>query len=220
MKLTVKIMAAMLALLILLTLLMTPALAAGSVQYVGGSRKFVFKPGSDQSPTDLFGNFKDVMPGDKLTDTIEVRNDLKTSTKIRLYLRSLGAQENTQDFLSQLKLSVQVQGGSEVFASNADQSTQLKDWTYLGTVKPGEKIQLNLTLQVPIEMGNEFQNQTGYIDWEFKIEEVPYSDGSGSSGSVPETGDRNDLIFYGGLILLSLIVLFLLIFGRRKKREE
>ena len=217
MKQTVRIMSAMLALLILLTML-TPALAAGSVQYVGGSKKFVFKPGSEQSPTDLFGSFKDVMPGDKLTETIEVRNDLKTDTKIKVYLRSKGSQENTQEFLSQLKLSVQKQGGDELFNATAEQSGQLQEWTYLATIKPKEKIQLDLTLQVPIELGNAYQNQTGYIDWEFKVEEVPYGEETGSSDTIPETGDRNNLIFYGGLILLSLVMLFLLFFA--KKKEE
>lgn len=47
----------------------------GSVTYDGNAQSFVFLPGSDYSPSDLFPDFKGVMPGDRLTQTLRLRND-------------------------------------------------------------------------------------------------------------------------------------------------
>ena len=148
------------------------AYAAGNVTYYAEADEFVFAPGSNHSPTDLFSNLKGVMPGDTITDQIEIKNHSTKGAQIRLYLRSLGAQENTDAFLSQLTLTVKERDGSLLFDAPADQTAQLTDWVYLGTIKPLGKTKLDLELQVPHTLGNEFQNEIAYIDWEFKIEKI------------------------------------------------
>ena len=47
--------------------------ANGKVTYNKNAGEFIFKPGSDHSLTDLFPNFKDVMPGVTLTKKITVK---------------------------------------------------------------------------------------------------------------------------------------------------
>ena len=192
--------------LLLMMNLSISAFADGSVSYDGNAKKFIFAPGTSHSPTNLFDNFQNMMPGDVCTEQILIKNDKSNNVKIKVYIRSLGAQEDTDAFLSQLNLTVQQNEDSILFDAPADQTAQLTDWVYLGTVYSGGEIILDVTLEVPITMGNEFQNNTGYIDWEFKIEELSVES---TDPQPPQTGDTFNL--YVNMLIISLVGLTVLL---------
>lgn len=192
------------------------AFADASVSYKGSADKFVFTPGSEYSPTDLFENFKDVMPGDTLTQQIEVKNDVKNDVKIKLYMRALGADANSEGFLNQMDLTVKAADGSELFEAPAGETAQLTDWVCLGTFYSGAKTTLDVTLNVPIEMGNDYANQIGTLDWEFAVEELPVEP---TDPVGPKTGDDTPVALYAAICAVCAgAVVFL--FATRKKKEQ
>ena len=205
MKKYAKLFSLLLVLLLMMNLSIS-AFADGSVSYDGNAKKFIFAPGTSHSPTNLFDNFQNMMPGDVCTEQILIKNDKSNNVKIKVYIRSLGAQEDTDTFLSQLNLTVQQNEDSILFDAPADQTAQLTDWVYLGTVYSGGEIILDVTLEVPITMGNEFQNNTGYIDWEFKIEELSVES---TDPQPPQTGDTFNL--YVNMLIISFVGLTVLL---------
>lgn len=215
-----KLLSLLIACIVVLSTVLPVYAADGKVTYSGDAGSFVFEPGSDRSLTDLFPNFRDVMPGDTLTQKITVKNDASRNVKVKLYIRSLGAQEGSEEFLSQLGLKVKTSNENEMaymFDSKANETAQLTDWVCLGTLYSGGEVNLDVTLSVPVTMGNEFQNQIGYLDWEFKIEEFPVDPGD---PEPPQTGDNSHMGLWFVLMLGSLTMLIILLFWRKKDREN
>lgn len=197
-----------------------PVLAAeGNVIYSGDSGQCIFTPGSDYSPTDLFPDFKDVLPGDSITQTITVRNDATNKVKIKIYIRSLGAHQDSVEFLSQLHLRVEVPEDNEMgymFDAAAHESAQLSDWVCLGTLYSGGVVNLNVILDVPVELDNSFQNLVGYLDWEFMIEEFPID----PDDPPPPTGDDYMIFVWMGLMVLSLAAVLFLLLPRKREDKQ
>lgn len=204
---------------VLIVCMAVPDFAAdASVKYDGNAQKFIFVPGSEYSPTDLFDNFKGVMPGDSLAQKIAVKNNVSNNIKIKLYLRSTGAKEGSEEFLSKMNLTVTQDGKSELFSAPADQTAGLTDWVCLGTFYSGADVNLDVTLDVPVEMGNDFQNAVGTLGWEFKVEELPVEP---TDPKPPQTGDNTNVWLYGAICLTSAgMMLFMLLIAKKRKRTE
>ena len=194
--------------------------ANGKVTYSGNAGKFVFAPGSEHSLTDLFPNFKGVMPGDSLTQKITVKNDADKKVKVKIYIRSLGAHEDSEEFLSQLRLKVtksKENNMAYMFDAAADEPGQLFEWVCLGTLYSGGKVNLDVPLDVPVTLDNMFQNKIGYLDWEFMIEEFPIEPGD---PKPPLTGDDFRANLWIALMIGSLAIFFILFLYYKKHKKE
>ena len=206
-----------LTLVLLLTLALPAHAAGGQVVYSENAEKFFFLPGSEFSPTDLFPNFKDVMPGDSLEQRIVVKNDISNDCKVKVYLRALGAHTYSQEFLSQLHLTVQKAEDTILFDAPADQSAQLTDWVYLGTLYSGGECELIVTLDVPVTLDNQFKNLVGYLDWELAVEELPVEP---TDPDPPKTGDSSHIWLWMAMAAVSMVAVIWLIFLPVKKKKE
>ncbi len=193
---------------VLLTLSLALAVSASAITYSGGAEEFVFLPGSGYTSTDLFGSFKDIMPGDTRTETITITNNSDDFDYIKLYMKAEphdeaenpltysgefeakdgkdqnmidGPRDETvatmRDFLAQLTLTVETEDG-EVLNAIPENANDLMEGIYLGKFYKGDEIELTLTLKVPIDMGNEYANRVGEIDWVFTAEhfnDIPHN---------------------------------------------
>ena len=209
---------------VILSVLLASALPAsaadGKVTYSGNAGNFVFEPGTEHSVTDLFPNFKGVMPGDTITQKITVKNDANDKVKVKLYIRSLGAQEGSAEFLSQLGLKVQKSEENEMgymFDAAASETAQLTDWVYLGILYSGGEVNLDVSLTVPVELDNQFQNQIGYLDWEFRIEEFPAEP---DDPQPPQTGDTTPVGLWIGAMAVSAFIIIIFYFSKRKNSRK
>ena len=226
MKKTLKTISALALALVLLLGMGATAFAESKVTYEGGAEKFVFLPGSEYTETDLFENFKGVMPGDVITQEITVQNNYTKAEKVNIYLRAVVHDEqgnplseevartedlvSMQDFLSQLTMTVK-QGDKVLFSASPDELDGLKENVLLGTFPGRSKTILTVELSVPIELGNEYANRVGEVDWVFTAEEVT---------KTVQTGDDSDLILWAALMTLSLVTAAGVILSLNRKNKE
>ncbi|MBQ3930792.1 MAG: hypothetical protein II725_00765 [Firmicutes bacterium] len=185
-----------------LMLMLCTAVAAyaddGTVVYNGGG-SFEFGPGSDMSATQLFPDMEGVMPGDVITQKISVTNNSSASDYIKMYLRAEAhgsdnpletevknteTVETMTEFLKQLRLKV-TNGSSVIFESSPDQTGGLTEDVLIGTLEKGQSLELVVELTVPADLGNEFSERSGEVDWIFTAEEL--NSGASVDLSMKET---------------------------------
>ena len=191
-------------LLVVMSMSVTAFAASPSITFEGFSKGFDFQPGSEYTETDLFGSFKNVMPGDTVTETITFTNSATDCDFVNLYMRAEAHDETDNplspkvaeketvatmtEFLS--KLSMKVWNGTElIYDASPDQLDGLKNNKLLGTFRTGETATLKVELSVPIELGNEYANRVGEVDWIFHVE--AYNESQLSVRKVWSDGNAN-----------------------------
>jgi len=198
-----------LVLMLLLNMLGVVSAEEGTITFKGAEEGFDFGNGSEYTDSDLFDSFKDVMPGDQLSETIQIKNEAEDCDYIKLYMRAAVHDENgnpltyseifeqldgkdqsgenqtpvdgqrdesvvtMQDFLSQL--TMRIYNGTELIYNAAPSEVgALVNNVLLGTLSKGESLNLKIELDVPIELGNEYANRVGEVDWVFLAECIEY----------------------------------------------
>ena len=195
-------------LLIVMSLSSTAYAAAPSITFKGFTSGFDFQPGSEYTETDLFNSFKNVMPGDTVTETITFTNSASDCDFVNLYMRAEAHDETANplspkvaeketvaamtEFLS--KLSMKVWNGTElIYDAAPNELGGLGSNQFLGTFRSGETATLKVELSVPIDLDNKFADRIGEVDWIFHVEAYNESQLSvrkvWSDGSANHTND-------------------------------
>lgn len=235
-----KLVSLLLALMVILSLAV-PAFAADSTIIVKSKSLFDFEVESQYTASDLFDNFKNVMPGDQLKETVTITNKSRGSDYIKVYMKAVphsltnpltysesfeftdgkdqagvtGQRDETiatmEDFLSQLTMRV-YDGNKLIYEDSPDEPGGLKKNVYLGSLRYKKSMTLRVELDVPIELGNEYANRVGEVDWVFTIES------HNDPGDSPKTGDYIIMGAAAAMLLsaAALVVLFIL---RKKKKQ-
>ena len=206
-------------LLLVMSFATTAFAADSSITFTGFSSGFEFQPGSEYTETDLFGNFKNVMPGDTVTETITFTNSAADCDFVNLYMRAEahdetdnpltysetfentdgkdqanipGQRDETVATMTEFlsKLSMKVWNGTElIYDASPDQLGGLKSNKFLGTFRTGETATLKVELSVPIELDNKYANRVGEVDWIFHVE--AYNESQLSVRKVWSDGNAN-----------------------------
>lgn len=232
------------------------AFAAESAVRFENGKLIAFEPGSIYTDSDLFDNFKGLMPGDTRTEKVTIQNRSADCDYIKVYLRAVLNDEAGNpvsekvleelrkderrgesselsymyDFLSQLSMTVK-NGTKEIYNASLDQSGNLTENVYVGTLRKDESLQLDLELNVPIELSSEYANRVGEVDWVFVVEGFddpvpPSQDNNGAAsgtgtGILIQTGQLNwPIPVMGGLGLALIAYGFFVILKKRKNERE
>lgn len=191
-------------LLIVISLSSTAYAAAPSITFKGFTSGFDFQPGSEYTETDLFNSFKNVMPGDTVTETITFTNSASDCDFVNLYMRAEAHDETANplspkvaeketvaamtEFLS--KLSMKVWNGTElIYDAAPNELGGLGSNKFLGTFRSGETATLKVELSVPIDLDNKFADRIGEVDWIFHVE--AYNESQLSVRKVWSDGNAN-----------------------------
>ena len=229
MKRTVRLILSLsLAVAMALSMSLTAFAAESSVTFNGKAAGFDFAPGSEYTVTDLFENFKDVMPGDSLTETVTVTNKARDCDYVKIYMKAVSHSQTANplspkvaaagesvasmtDFLAQL--SMRVYNGSElIYEASPDELDGLKSNVLLGTFRQNQSATLTVELDVPITLGNEYANREGEVDWVFTVEgyDDPVADN-------PQTGDYAIMLAVGVMAVSAAAIVILLLLAKKKR---
>ena len=220
-----KVFSLLLCLMLVLSLSISAFAADGEVTYKGKSRILITPATTQWTRTDLFGEFKNVMPGDRLVEEFKISNGAIDADYVKVYMQAIPhgrdnplspsvAEHETvatmEDFLSQLRMQV-YNGNERIYSASPNRTAQLTDPVYLGTLRTWKSMELEVILEVPIELGNEYANRVGEVDWVFTVE--AYDDPGGN----PKTGDY--IMIAVAVMAASAAALAIILIAKKKKKK-
>ena len=208
-KLT-KLLALVLVLAVAVGVVAVTAMAdePATVTYDHAQKQFIFNPdlaytdADGHKYPDLFTAMKELMPGDTVTQTITVKaTGLSGKSYVEICLRTepmhetdlsetagsgdgITAQEAENYRLLAEKLNLTVTRGSGADAEELDAATLADGGVTLAKLTNNKTVELNVTLTVPAEVGNELAGMRGVIGWVFTAEYFKRGGGGGGGGNT------------------------------------
>ena len=188
--------------------------ADDSIIYDGESKEFVFVHDEDNDS----GEVVKVMPGDTIKRRLTVTNNVELGVKVQIYVRPVvKAIGNTGDaeYLSQVGVTIAKAKENRMayMFETADQLDENGEWILLGTLYSGGVVNLEVTLDFPVTLGNDFQDAEFHL--EFKVQEFPKEP---DDPQAPQTGDDSFILWCCiGAVVVTLVMIPIV--SRRRRGE-
>lgn len=154
---------------------LSTAFAASDVTVtITGDHAVITFPNAEK---DLFGEFKNLMPGDARTQLIQIINS--TGGPMEVFLNAEPTRQEDKAFLDQLTMKVYLVGSplDSLIASYgpkdsiADLGALANKVSLGGPIPANTTVTLRVELEVPTSLGNEFANGTYHVPWTFTVED-------------------------------------------------
>ena len=153
-----------------------------SVEFSGKAHKLI------AVPDDFFTNLETAMPGDILTDSIEISNT--TKQEVEIYFRT-STEGRTEAQIQMLKeIPFQIRQNRKVLYKGSLDSEKLTRMQSLGSFAAGQKDRLEFQLKIPEDWDNAYALRKTDVTWIFAVnEEKPSGQKSGEeTGSDRKKG--------------------------------
>ena len=163
------------------------------------------------------------MPGDVRYEEVKITNTAVDCDYVTVYFKAVPHSATNQPskkvteagetleemnrFLSQLHLEIR-KGNKVIFSGPAGEGSKSIN---LGKLNRYKSLKLDVTLTVPVELGNEFAYREGEIDWQFSFEE-----GHNPESATPKTGDY--IMMAVAIMAVSGGALLLIFFLKKRKK--
>lgn len=215
---------------------------ATAVNFVSPSAGFEY----DAVNNNLFSGFKNLVPGESVSQIIKFTNQWNENAEISIWADSADQVSTSQSrevvekmLREYATIVITDEDGEMIYTGpvwgNLDlESNILNSMQYprtLGTFSPGETKTFNVTLSLDPSMDNEYKNMLGRVKWCFSAKGVlddgtssdaTSSDNSSNTGdyvtTTPvKTGYENRTVFFAGMMVVSAAVLCVFVLLKRRK---
>jgi hypothetical protein len=188
-----------------------------TIEFKGGNTGFVFGANSG----DLFYSFKNMVPGQILSQKIIVKNSSHEETEMFLWAEKDGEKYYNDDNIAKeflcnhSKISITDQSGEIIYKGSlmAEDMSNALDVS-LGRFAPGEERGYVVNLQLSKDMDNSFEKLETDLDWGVRA--------SGQEAVIPETGEslKGQAIFSIVLMIMLTFVIVLIFIKLFKKKRK
>lgn len=165
------------------------------IYQVEGEQEFsvIFENGAEgfvKTGEDFFDNFSALLPGDKVTDSVEIGNHFYRN--IDIYFRTEIPEEQSEAALELLeKLELTIKNGEDVIYQGPLNAESLQEEIQLAdNLQKDETKTLSYTIYMPKELQNAFALREAKVRWIFRAEYRISSGGSNGGYSGDEDPDH------------------------------
>lgn len=179
------------------------AQTANIVEFNGAAHRLI------AVPDDFFSGFGTMMPGDIVTDHVQVGNTTKKSAEIFFRTETIEGDTIHEELLQKLELTITMNG--KKLYQGPLHADALSENVSLIRLDPGKKGQMDFSVRVPEELNNPYALSRTDVKWVFTVQEDeteknlqtdPGAYGDDQSQSSPvRTGDESRTILWISILV-------------------